>query len=246
MKSVDSSLEKIGLDSAEASVYRALLQANGGTVAHVAELADIERTLKKLVARGLAGTYPKGRRVEYIPEPPTRLLALHDEQRVRIAGIMPTLLHVAGQNSHKPKITLHEGIAGVWSTYDDILKHPNSEVLSFVPTSEHADELGASEVKKYIATRVQKNISVRAIFPHATPDTLAGYISRDRSSHRVSRVADTKLPFSIGIDIYGNNKIALASGVDGIGVIIESQHIHDSLRAIFEICWNASRPIKTK
>jgi sugar-specific transcriptional regulator TrmB len=98
---VDSALEKIGLDTAEAAVYRALLQTNGGTIAHVAKLANIERTtcyhnLKKLVARRLVGTYPKGKRVVYIPEAPTQLLTLHDDQRKQIEEVMPTLLHIAG------------------------------------------------------------------------------------------------------------------------------------------------------
>jgi hypothetical protein len=147
----------------------------------------------------------------------------------------------AGKHSKKPKVTLYEGTTGVWQTYNDILNYPDSEVLSFVPTSEHADELGAPEVKKYISARVSKNINVRAVFPKTTADTLTKYIAHDKKSLRTSRVMEQGLPFSIGIDIYGGCKVAMASGVDGIGVIIESRQIHDSLRAIFEICWNAAK-----
>jgi hypothetical protein len=48
--------------------------------------------------------------------------------------------------------------------------------------------------------------------------------------------------------MYGDRKIAIVSTLDKIGIMIESQKIHDSLKSIFEMAWKSSpneKPVKS-
>jgi hypothetical protein len=73
------------------------------------------------------------------------------------------------------------------------------------------------------------------------------YISKDQEQRRMTKVIDPKkYPFSIEINVYGHNKVALMSAKEEIGLIIEGQEIHNTMKLIFQLIWDLLPEIKVK
>jgi hypothetical protein len=68
-------------------------------------------------------------------------------------------------------------------------------------------------------------------------------LAKDNVGHlRQSKTLPANL-FNINIEIliYGKNKISIQSFKEKFGLIIESQPIHDSFKAIFETIWHFAK-----
>jgi hypothetical protein len=79
---------------------------------------------------------------------------------------------------------------------------------------------------------------MRAILP-ATDIIKKYYAINDIEQLRSSKLINPKsYPFSIEINIYGHQKIALMSAKEQTAIIIEGFEIHNTFKLIFQLLWD--------
>ncbi|MCX6765463.1 MAG: hypothetical protein NT136_00670 [Candidatus Moranbacteria bacterium] len=246
---IKSVLKQFGLEGKKADVYLAALELGSATVIEIAKKAEIKRTtgydiLLDLEKLGLISETMKGRRRFFIGEDPENIQKKLKEKESLFSEILPQLKSVYNIKGVKPKIRFYEGKEGLREVYADTLKY-SGEMLAFA-SEDVAKVLGTDWVNNYLKTRTKKGIRVRAIMP-GTEFLTKEIISRDREQLRTTKTINPKkYPFSIEINIYGYQKVALMSSKEETGLIIEGAEIYNTMKLIFELLWDNLPEIKLK
>lgn len=232
-------LEQLDLHGRKADVYLAALELGSSTVIEIAKKAGIKRTtaydiLLDLMNKGLISQTTKGKKRLFIGEDPEKIKKdLQDKERL-FSEILPLLKSVYNVRGVKPKIRFYEGKEGLKEVYNDTLKY-SGEILSFA--SEDVVKVLGDWIMDYIRLRAKKEIRMRAIVPRT--DFLKSIIDKGQEHLRATKLVDPKkYPFSIEVNIYGHQKVALMSSLEEIGVIIEGFEIHKTMKSIFELVWD--------
>lgn len=243
-------LENIGLTEIEAKIYLAALELGETTIARIAKQAKIKRTtvylhIDSLKQKGLIGATKKGRKVTFFAEDPRKLGEVLEERKSHLNRIMPDLLTFVKLFDKKPEIRFYEGMEGVYDVLRDVLRCPNSELLTWY--SDDCFSIFEDDFFNtfYVPERKKRKIFARAIMQDSPK--LREWASHDTAHLRRSKLLPANI-FKIGISIsvYGKNKINIISYAEKFGVIIESQVIYDSFTSIFETMWAATVPNSAK
>ncbi len=246
---IKATLEQLGLTGKRADIYLAALELGSSTVLEIAKKAALKRTtcydvLLDLQAKGYIFETVKGKKRLFLAEDPEKIQKMLQAKESLFSEILPQLKSIYNIQGTKPKIRFYEGKAGLREVYADTLKY-SGEILCFA--SEHVvGVLGMEWANDYVSARVKKRIHVRNIAPN-TAFLSKEFIPRDQEQFRSSKMIDPqKYPFSIEINIYGHQKVALMSSKEETGIIIEGQEIHNTLKLMFELVWDLLPEIKVK
>ena len=242
-------MEQFGLMGKKANVYLATLELGSSTVIEIAKKASVKRTtcydiLQDLMTEGLISETNKGKKRLFVGEDPEKIQRnLKNKERL-FSEILPQLQSIHNIRGAKPKIRFYEGKEGLKEVYDDTLKH-NGELLAFA-SYDVVNVLGMDWADEYLKKRVKKNIYARAIAP-SSQVLIKDFIDKDQEHRRTTKLIDhKKYPFSIEINIYGHQKVALMSSKEEMGLIIEGAEIHNTMKLIFELIWDLMPEIKVK
>jgi HTH-type transcriptional regulator, sugar sensing transcriptional regulator len=234
-------LGQLDLEGKKADVYLASLELGGSTVIEISKKAGIKRTtcydiLLDLIKKGLISETVKGKKRLYIGEDPEKIQKDLRRKESLFSEILPQLRSIHNISGVKPKIRYFEGRDGLMEAYDDALKY-SGEIVAF-GSEDVYKVLGRDWVENYIKWRVKKGIRVRAILP-STEYLEKEIFIRDQQQLRTCKaIQKEKYPFSIEIDIYGHQKVALISNKEQLAVIIESTEIYNTMKLIFELLWD--------
>lgn len=238
-------IESMGLKPMESEVYLALLQAREATVSQLHEVSKIQRTyiydiLHSLEEKAIVSCVEISGVKTYTP---VSLLQLKKRQQNRIARFeeaIPEMLSLIGSSKNAPRVRFYEGQDGFIEAQNDTLALPKGgEILAYY-TGQGFYASSPEIPKNYIKNRIAKNIKVRAIGAD-TPETKI-WSENDKAQLRESRMVPAELfPCENEINIYGN-KISILSLTDEmIAVVIESESIANTQRAIFELAWRGAK-----
>lgn len=235
-------LQKFGLDEKEAKAYAAALEIGEGTVGRLAAKSGIKRTtlydvIESLKHRGLLSMVRRGKQTMYVAEDPRVLRESLEERKQTLEKMLPELLSIANFLDNKPKIRYFEGDEGIKEVYKDTLKYPDQEMLAWV-----SDEAWDFDDQKflfeyYLPRRIAQKIWVRAIAPDR-PHMREYKAADEKSLRRTKLTSMEQFPITVEIDLYGRNRIAIMSFAEKIGLVIESEKIHTTLKSIFEMNWS--------
>jgi len=238
-------LTNLGLTEKEARIYLALLESGSQVVSSIAKQAKINRVtaydiLEKLKKRGLASSFTKAR-TKYFQATDPEVVASNFEQKSKtFTQTIPELKRIQGETSH-PKVRYYEGLEGIKTIYQDTLTAKSKEILNF-SNSEEIRKYWPEYDEQYVTLRANKNIHLKGII---TEDEAGKKVkNEDKQYNREMRLISKKAyPFTNEINIY-DNKVAIISfgETELIGMIIESQEIAASQRAIFQMCWDFASP----
>ena len=242
-------LEQFGLNGRKADVYLAALEMGSSTVIEIAKKAGIKRTtcydiLTDLIKEGMVSETVKGKKRLFVGEDPEKIQKDLQRREGLFAEILPQLKSIHNISGVKPKIRFYEGKEGLKEVYDDTLKYPG-EILMFC-SYDVVSVLGIDWTNDYLNRRVKKNIYAKAIIP-GNELIVQNFINKDQQQRRSTKIIDPKkYPFSIEINIYGHQKIALMSSKEQMGIIIEGAEIFNTMKFIFEMAWDLLPEIKIK
>jgi len=242
---IQEALEQLGMHEKKAEVYLACLELGNATAYLIAKKVGLKRPTvydiaNQLMREGLLHKSMRGNVKYFSPADPEKLLQLLKTKEKNIRNVMPELQNLYNSPKSKPLIRYFEGKEGIIEMYEDslrscrkgdeILAYVGEDVLRHLPT--HAED--------YVARRVEKGIVLRGIYKN-NPE-LAKYTEKSREQLRVARILDEKyFPVNNETNIY-KNKIAIASyGTEMFGMIIESEEIAKSQKAIFELAWKGAK-----
>lgn len=235
-------LQQLGLNEKEAKVYLAALEFGPTTIAKIAQKSGIKRTtiyefITDMSARGLIVASITGKRTLYSSIGPEGLNKLIDRQQEIIKNLTPELLLLTKQSPKKPKIRFYEGVEGLKHVFSDTLNQPDgSEILFIAPWAGTLGVLPKAFLDQFIIKRKKHNIKTRSIVPY---DKFAeeGKENDAEELRETIIVPEKELPIKAKINIYGNKVAILSFGDEKISMIIESQQIADTLKAIFNLLW---------
>lgn len=243
-------LEQFGLNGKKADVYLAALELGSSSVIDIAKKAGIKRTtcydiLLDLKNEGLIFETTKGKKRLFVGENPEKIQRdLKNKERL-FSEILPQLQSIHNVRASKPKIRFYEGKEGLKEVYADTLKYKNQELLGFA-SYDVINLLGHEWANSYLKGRIKNGVYARGIIP-GTELMMKDFVSKDQEQRRMTKVVDPKkYPFSIEINIYGHNKVALMSAKEEIGLIIEGSEIHNTMKLIFQLVWDLLPEIKVK
>jgi HTH-type transcriptional regulator, sugar sensing transcriptional regulator len=235
-------LTNAGLTEKEAKVYLAVLELGEASIVRIVKKTGIKRStvyemLELLKEKVLISVTKRKNRRFYIAEDPRKLEKQLDERKKVVIEIMPELLSYMNLIDRKPKIRYFENIEGIREVFRDTLEYPDQEIITWYPAP--YINLGKDFFEKfYYPQRLKKKIWVRAIVPDT--EVMRQANAKPEALFKVKYVADPAFKFFQNeIKVYGNAKVGIMSYDEGIGLIIESKKIHDSLKALFEVMWNS-------
>ncbi len=237
-------LEQINIEGKKAEVYLACLESGGSTAYLIAKKIGLKRPtvydiINQLMKEGLVYKSIKGNVKYYSPADPQILFNKLKEKEDKIKSIMPHLQNLYNSPKSKPLIRYFEGKEGIKEMYEDSLRSckKGDEILAYVGEAV-LDEL-PKYAQDYVQRRVEKGIRLRGIYKRN--EKILGYMEKNREQLREAKLLDEKrFPVSNETNIY-KNKIAIASyGKEMFGMIIESEEIARSQKAIFELAWKGA------
>lgn len=131
--SIRKLLEKIGLDDREVEVYLALLPLTSARASDIAKASKQSRShtyliLRSLRDKGLVSEVEKGKVIEFVAEPPNRLMAyLQDREeemrrlQVMTERVLPQLETLSTTLDGQPRVTFLTGLEGMKRVYRDAM-----------------------------------------------------------------------------------------------------------------------------
>lgn len=234
-----------GFDKKEAQVYVAVLELGEASIAEITKKSAVKRStvyemIELLKKRGVVSQSRRKKRPIFLAENPKKLLELLDEQKRGLEDVMPELLSITNLMDKKPKVRFFEGLMGVKEVFEDTLRYPNSEVLTWFPYP--YINLGEDYfMKHYFPERLKRKVWARAIIPDTQKNRAFAELMGKKTVTKTRFVKDEAFKsFDIEIKIYGKNKLGVISYNEDLGLIIESRKIYEGLKAIFETFWNAA------
>jgi sugar-specific transcriptional regulator TrmB len=246
MNSQINSLKKLGLNQKEAQLYLIALETGPATVSKLAQKSGLKRGtiyefLGEMLEKGILEVSISGKRKLYGGIEPKKLHKIIDRQKDILESLLPDLSLMANHGTAKPKIKFYEGKEGILKAYYEILDLPDgSEVVGFATLGEIYKLFTKNDVDKYVKKRAAKRIMEKLIMP--TDEYSESHSSDNKKEWRQTLLLPrNKFPISSEINIY-QNKVAITSlGEEKVAVIIESQQMADTQRAIFNLLWTSLR-----
>lgn len=233
-------IKETGLSEKAARIYLAGLELGETSVQRLAQKTKLQRTtVYRLVAElkhtGLFFTSISQKKRLYTAEEPSKLLERLDRQKTRLEKALPDLLSLVTLFDKKPHIKYYEGETGIKKVYADTLKYPGQKILAWV-NSEALSNFKIDYLRQeYLPERIKKRIPVLAIAPDT--EEMRAYKTRDSTSLRTTKILKQRASFNVEIMIYGSDKIAIMDFVESFALMIQNNHIHHTLKIIFENFW---------
>lgn len=237
-------LKTLGFTDSEAIIYLTSIEVGPAPVQDLARRAKVSRVttyavIESLAERGLMSSMEKGKKKLFVAESPERLVSfVHG----RVTEMQATLKEVEStlnelklmQKGEKPVVKLFEGKEALKAIEDDVLVTKPEMVQEFGNVDAIKD-LYPPAVREDFFREFGKLKTKRHLF-YLTKDIKA--MEDDKQHIKVYPEAEKE--FFGDIFIYGN-KVALST-LRGkqISILIESQDIADTLRALFEHSWKKS------
>ena len=236
-----------GLTDEQALIYEILLDNGNVQAGRLSILSGLKRPLvykilEQLLEMDLAEKTDTEKVARFNPKHPARLKEIIEERKQKLKGASASIDGVIGDMvskfnliSGKPNVQFFEGRKGMERVLDDTLQ-TDSEILQygdFEMIMKYIPEVNEEYVKK----REKKGITKRIIVPDTEYNRkgLSEHYS-DTSNFRMLPIGSTK--FETQIYLYDNKISYVTLRPDSmIGVIITSESIYNSQKAIFEHLW---------
>jgi sugar-specific transcriptional regulator TrmB len=194
--------------------------------------------LKKLIQKGFISTYTQKKVRFFSATDPDILKSSYRQKYINFKSALPDLRRLHGKTPH-PRVRYYEGIEAIKKIYLDTLT-AKTEILNYAD-SKSIREHWPTYDKDYVKARVKKNIHLRGIAP--LDEYGKAVVEKNKESCRQIRLVKSgEFPFSNEINIYDNKVAIISFGKDEVlGMLIESQEIADTQRAIFRMAWEYAR-----
>ena len=232
-------LTELGLSDTESKAYLASLRLGPGSVQMIAKESKLSRTatydaIENLEKRGLFSSFERGKKRFYTAEEPERAAAYFRENVHRAEDTLETFLGAIPElrlaiGGERPSVHFYEGREGLSALFRDITAVAPKE-LDEVSNREDIlnslDDKFLAEARKAMdPEKMRYRILVRGAGPSA------------RSKVQTCRIPDDIKVFHGDIIIYGNRVAFVTFVGKPITVIIESQPLADTARALFDVAW---------
>ncbi len=242
-KNLANALLNIGMTDKESSVYLAVLGQGPTTVLKIATATGIKRTtvysiLESLKQKGLITIELKGFKQQYSAESPEKLSKLLDTRKKVFESFMPELLALYNLNPGESFIKFYEGLAGIKSVYENLLKDVASgdDYLVFAD-DEQWFKLDREFFQAFIERRAKLDIKIRSLLQDSPEAQMHKKFERNYNESIKILPKDTAMTTNLVIIPKRVVIHQLTPPVNAI--VIETKSIIKMQRELFEIAWRS-------
>lgn len=237
-------LQGIGFRNVEAKVYLAALELGEAMASDIAKKTRLKRpsvyvVLKDLIKSGLVSSYSRRGVTRFVARDPKAVVhAALEKAQTADAALPEFVALLKTEESAKPRVQYFDGADGLIAIMEDTIATGNKTILAWADiglawrTLEHY-------YPEYIRKKNERGILVEGIFVNNEMGRL--FQKRGVPEKREVRLVPAdEFPMSNEINIY-DDKVAIVSHKDLMGVIIQNKEIADTQRSIFKLGWKAAR-----
>jgi len=194
--------------------------------------------LDQLVAKGYASKIKKGKYYYFQPVSPHAILENAYQRYKGIEHDLPELLKLHEKYAVKPQVSYFEGKNGIIHVMEDTLT-ASGEILCWADAKAATTTILSDYYPRYIKTKVERNIWLRGIFSF---DEEAKKLKDrgDEELREIYMIPREDYPFKNEINIY-DDKVAIVSHQDQVGIIIQNSYIADTQRSIFNFAFKYAK-----
>jgi hypothetical protein len=239
-------LKRVGLDEKEVEIYLAVLSLKVAPASDIAKLAKQSRThtyliLRKLEKMGLVSETKEGSLIQFVAEPPERLIShLKDQEKEYrdlqslVAGALPLLSAITKSYVSTPRITVLKGLDGMKQVYRDVFAHT---FVGLYNAESFEDAFGENIVTLLFGKGAKLRGRDLIVQNAATKGYLKDVPTDDEYAVRL-------LPKGVTFDAdamaYGDTLTIFAFDEERTIIRIENKKIADAFRSWFEMMWGVS------
>lgn len=243
-------LKNIGFSEKEAKIYITLLELNEALPSSISRKSSIKRSttyqiLSQLQKRGIVSSIKKHSSLYFqAVEPKTFLDGKREEYSTLKQSIddlehaLPELLNLHGKYTATPQMSVFKGPEGLIQIMEDTLT-TSTEILCWANITMSVHTILEDYYPAYIKKKIKKGIKLKGIFPYEKASLKFKKLGK-KELREVYLIRKEDCPFENEINIY-DDKVAIISHKDQVGVIIQNQSIADTQRAIFELGFKAAK-----
>ena len=240
MGTKEEALKELNLSDKEINVYLTSLMLGQSTANDIAKKANLNRVttydiLDSLLARGFVSYAIKSGVKYFEAVEPHKFLAVLKEKKEKIEAILPELENLKATISQKTNVEVYEGIKGIKSIFEDILKEDKDAWFIGTPKLFEALEFYFPHFVKQ--KRKQGNKS--RVIAYDTPE-MRLYKRESPKKYLEMKYITQKL--DVEKIIYGK-KIAYLTFEEknSTGILIMNNDVVMSERKLFELLWETCK-----
>lgn len=244
---ISAILGNVGLTEKEAKIYLALLELKEALPSTLAKKSGVKRpttyvVLEQLQKRGLVSHIKKGNFLYFQPLDPRTLIEDQHNKYLALEKTLPELLKLHSKYAATPQMSVYEGKEGLIKIMEDTLTS-KTELLCWADVSA-AVECLKDYYPTYIRKKVARGLWLRGVFCY---DKMALRFKKfgEKELREIYMIPKEKFSFKNEINIY-NDKVAIISQKDEVGIIIQNQDIADTQRAIFNLGFEYAKMLEEK
>jgi len=238
-------LENLGLSKEEAKVYLAVLELKTSYVSLIASRAKVKREncyyiLDRLHKRGFVSYYIHKKIKYFSAESPKKFVNYFEDKLFEARQIIPELMVIHQSALNRPKIHFFDGMEGIKTVFEETLE-TKEELLGYTDLKA-MQSLFPSYLEYYFDKIVETKIKVRLLSPTSNEGLKfrEKYYKSEEAKELVEIlfINPEEFDFKNQILIY-ENKVAIISLKEEelIGVLLESETVADTQRAIYNLSW---------
>ncbi len=236
-------LKAIGLNESEAEVYLTALEFGPAPAQALVKRSGFSRpatylAIDLLVKKGLLSTTLKGKRHQYVAEPPERVLHFGETQVNRlqtkvqdVARALPDLALL--QHGDRPNVRLFDGVDGLRAILQDLVASKPAEILELADMASVRTFLSPEELEEAQSILSKSKAKGRAL--------LVGEVRKTRAGIEVRVLPKATYDFNGDLIIYGDKVAMVAYKGKIMGVVIESPVLVEMYRSFFELAWKGAK-----
>lgn len=239
--------QEIGLSKKESKIYLALLELKEALPSTISRRSGIKRptvyaTLEQLKKKGLVSHTTRKEGLCFRSIEPKFLLKEQEKKTKRLEEAMPELKSLSRMYGATPQMSVFEGKEGIIQIMEDTLTS-STELLCWCNGDMALSSL-EDYYPDYLRRKVEANLWLKGVFTYDK----ASLIDKRNSAKELREVyliPKEKYPIKNEINIY-DDKVAIISHEDEVGVIIQNHNIADTQRAIFMMTFEYAKTLEPK
>ena len=246
---LEKELTKLGLDEKEAKIYLATLEFGPINIQNLAKKSGVRRStsyeiIRNLKTKGLLSEIVKGKRKLIIATSPEKLKRDAKEKERLINQLLPELKLLDNSGATKPRITHYEGREGLREIYMIALEAKDKRADWISPIQSVVETVGEDFLEKYVETKQKMGYWIRSLHITSRQVSTYKYLRPDtfEKTLRKVRFSPTEIDIPNTMAIWDDKVAIMSTKREGFGFIIESKDYAISMKALYELLWNISKP----
>lgn len=243
MIDLENLLQRIGLNEKEAKVYLTLLELKESPISLIAKKSNLKRPtvyiiLETLEKNGFASHFKREKVLYYRASDPKLILESEKNKIQELERALPDLQSIQSRFEIVPQMSVYQGKNGLIQIMEDTL-NSKEELLCWCDVDLATNTILSDYFPRYLEKKIQKKIWLKGIFMH-NEGGLRHKKNQDTELREVYLIPKDKFPFKNEINIY-DDKVAIISHEDCVGVIIQNKSIADTQKAIFNLAFEYAK-----